>query len=104
MLLCQMCSDWTAGDGPIGANSKQIKVGSRFVKIFSECLSFAYAYGVRILHGDREPDWLHEIKVDGYRMLVIRENDRVRLLNGSDRTNAIPGSLRPHSRTGRSIS
>jgi ATP-dependent DNA ligase len=26
------------------------------------------------------PDWLHEIKLDGYRMLVIRENERVRLV------------------------
>jgi hypothetical protein len=26
------------------------------------------------------PDWLHEIKLHGYRMLVIRENDRVRLI------------------------
>jgi bifunctional non-homologous end joining protein LigD len=25
------------------------------------------------------PDWIHEVKHDGYRMLVIRENDRVRL-------------------------
>jgi ATP-dependent DNA ligase len=32
------------------------------------------------------PDWIHEVKHDGYRMLVIRENERVRLLsrNGSD--------------------
>ena len=26
------------------------------------------------------PDWLHEIKHDGYRMMVIREDDRVRLI------------------------
>ena len=34
------------------------------------------------------PDWIHEVKHDGYRMLVIRENERVRLLsrNGSDWT------------------
>jgi ATP-dependent DNA ligase len=24
-------------------------------------------------------DWIHEIKHDGYRMLVVREQDRVRL-------------------------
>jgi bifunctional non-homologous end joining protein LigD len=29
------------------------------------------------------PDWIHEVKHDGYRMLVIRENDRVRLLSRS---------------------
>jgi bifunctional non-homologous end joining protein LigD len=23
------------------------------------------------------PDWLHEIKYDGYRMMVVREQDRV---------------------------
>ena len=36
--------------------------------------------------------WLHEIKLDGYRMLVIRENERVRLLtrNGHDWTGRYP--------------
>jgi bifunctional non-homologous end joining protein LigD len=34
------------------------------------------------------PDWLHEIKYDGYRLLVMRDGKRVRLLtrNGHDRT------------------
>ncbi|WP_442868731.1 ATP-dependent DNA ligase [Bradyrhizobium sp. CCBAU 21360] len=34
------------------------------------------------------PDWIHEVKHDGYRMLVIREDERVRLLsrNGTDWT------------------
>jgi bifunctional non-homologous end joining protein LigD len=27
------------------------------------------------------PDWLHEIKYDGYRMMVIREQDQVRLIS-----------------------
>jgi bifunctional non-homologous end joining protein LigD len=26
-------------------------------------------------------DWIHEIKYDGYRMLVIRDHDRVRLIS-----------------------
>lgn len=32
------------------------------------------------------PDWIHEVKHDGYRMLVIRENERVRMFsrNGTD--------------------
>src|SRR3954469_22121007 len=38
------------------------------------------------------PDWIHEIKHDGYRMLVIRENERVRLLsrNGTDWSKRYP--------------
>ncbi|MGY8685016.1 DNA ligase [Bradyrhizobium sp. UFLA05-153] len=38
------------------------------------------------------PDWIHAVKHDGYRMLVIRENERVRLLsrNGSDWTKRYP--------------
>ncbi|MGY3034131.1 hypothetical protein ACVIIV_003301 [Bradyrhizobium sp. USDA 4354] len=38
------------------------------------------------------PDWIHEVKHDGYRMLVIRENERARLLsrNGSDWTKRYP--------------
>jgi hypothetical protein len=27
------------------------------------------------------PDWVHEIKYDGYRMMVIRDQDRVRLIS-----------------------
>ncbi|MBO0759167.1 MAG: DNA ligase, partial [Bradyrhizobiaceae bacterium] len=27
------------------------------------------------------PDWLHEVKYDGYRMMLIREGDRVRLIS-----------------------
>jgi ATP dependent DNA ligase domain len=37
-------------------------------------------------------DWLHEIKYDGYRMLVVRDGTRVRLLtrNGHDWTDRFP--------------
>jgi bifunctional non-homologous end joining protein LigD len=38
------------------------------------------------------PDWIHEIKHDGYRMMVVREGDRVRLIsrNGHDLTHRYP--------------
>jgi len=38
------------------------------------------------------PDWLHEIKHDGYRMMLRRENDRVRLITkgGLDWTRRYP--------------
>ena len=38
------------------------------------------------------PDWIHEIKYDGYRLRVEREGDRVRLItrNGYDWTNRYP--------------
>ncbi|UGX99164.1 DNA ligase [Bradyrhizobium barranii subsp. barranii] len=37
-------------------------------------------------------DWMHEIKYDGYRLIVVRENDRVRLLtkNGHDWAKRFP--------------
>jgi bifunctional non-homologous end joining protein LigD len=40
----------------------------------------------------RLPDWLHEIKHDGYRLIVVREGKRVRLLtrNGYDWANRYP--------------
>jgi bifunctional non-homologous end joining protein LigD len=28
------------------------------------------------------PHWLHEVKYDSYRMMLIREQDRVRLISG----------------------
>jgi ATP-dependent DNA ligase len=42
-------------------------------------------------------DWLHEIKYDGYRMMVIRERDRVRLLTkgGQDYTERYPWIVEP---------
>jgi bifunctional non-homologous end joining protein LigD len=38
------------------------------------------------------PDWVHEIKYDGYRMMVIRDQDRVRLISrgGNDWTKHFP--------------
>jgi ATP-dependent DNA ligase len=27
------------------------------------------------------PDWLHEVKYDGYRMMLVREQERVRLIS-----------------------
>jgi len=30
------------------------------------------------------PDWLHEVKYDGYRIMVVREEDRVRLIGALD--------------------
>jgi len=37
------------------------------------------------------PNWIHEVKHDGYRMLVVRENERVLLSrNGADWTKRYP--------------
>ena len=38
------------------------------------------------------PAWLHEIKYDGYRLIVARDGDRVRLFtcNGHDWTSRYP--------------
>src|SRR5271169_2847010 len=45
--------------------------------------------GTKVPH---TPDWLHEIKYDGYRLRVERDGDRVRLLsrNGFDWTKRYP--------------
>lgn len=38
------------------------------------------------------PDWLHEVKQDGFRLIVARNGDRVRLFtrNGHNWTNRYP--------------
>jgi bifunctional non-homologous end joining protein LigD len=38
------------------------------------------------------PDWIHEVKQDGYRLIVSRDGDRVRLYtrNGYDWTSRYP--------------
>jgi bifunctional non-homologous end joining protein LigD len=47
------------------------------------------------------PDWLHEVKYDGYRLIIQREGKRVRLFtrNGHDWNDKIRSSLRPHCAT-----
>ena len=56
------------------------------IKTYELCLATA---GKQVPAG---PDWIHEVKHDGYRMLVIRENERVRLLsrNGTDWSKRYP--------------
>ena len=48
------------------------------------------------------PDWIHEIKHDGYRLIVQREGKRVRLFtrNGHDWSQRIRSSSRPRSEIG----
>ena len=48
------------------------------------------------------PDWLYEIKHDGYRLIVQREGNRVRLFtrNGYDWSHRFPSS-RPRCETAR---
>jgi bifunctional non-homologous end joining protein LigD len=38
------------------------------------------------------PDWIHEVKYDGYRMMIIRDQDRVRLISrgGNDWAKQFP--------------
>jgi bifunctional non-homologous end joining protein LigD len=61
------------------------------MKAFQFCLPVR---GTKVPSG---PDWLHEIKYDGYRLLVRRENDRVRLLtmNGHDWADRYPRGVIP---------
>jgi bifunctional non-homologous end joining protein LigD len=40
------------------------------------------------------PDWLHEIKYNGYRMMVIREQDRVQLISRGGHCGCVASSLR----------
>ena len=49
------------------------------------------------------PDWIHEIKHDGYRLIVHREGSRVRLFTKTVTSGptVIRGLLKPHCGTGR---
>jgi ATP-dependent DNA ligase len=59
-------------------------------KTFEFCIP---AKGITVPSG---PEYLHEIKYDGYRVRVERNGDRVRLITrgGCDWTKRVPGSLR----------
>jgi ATP-dependent DNA ligase len=54
--------------------------------------SVEFALPVKATEVPSGPDWLHEVKHDGYRMMVIRERDRVRLktMLGHDWTDRYP--------------
>jgi bifunctional non-homologous end joining protein LigD len=56
------------------------------LKAFDFCIP---TRGTKVPH---RPDWLHEIKYDGYRLRVERNGDRVRLItrNGYDWTDRYP--------------
>src|SRR6478752_1626648 len=51
------------------------------------------------------PDWLHEIKHDGYRLIVQRDGERVRLFtrNGHDWTGRCPLIIEAAADPGRDI-
>jgi bifunctional non-homologous end joining protein LigD len=54
--------------------------------------SIEFALPVKAPKVPAGPDWLHEVKYDGYRLKVIREHDRIRLLTkgGHDWTKRYP--------------
>src|SRR5271154_1516857 len=58
----------------------------------SQILKFAPCISTRATKVPEAPDWIHEIKYDGYRLRVEREGDRVRLItrNGYDWTKRYP--------------
>ena len=65
---------------------------------FRACsLAFDFCIPTRGIKVPHTPDWLHEIKFDGYRLRVERNGDRVRLItrNGYDRTKRYPGLSSP---------
>jgi bifunctional non-homologous end joining protein LigD len=43
--------------------------------------AFKFCIPTRGIEVPGRPDWLHEIKYDGYRIRVERERDRVRLFS-----------------------
>ncbi|MGX9431598.1 MULTISPECIES: ATP-dependent DNA ligase [Bradyrhizobium] len=51
-----------------------------------------FALPVKATEVPSGPDWFHEVKYDGYRIMVIRESDRVRLItkSGVDCTKHFP--------------
>jgi bifunctional non-homologous end joining protein LigD len=60
-------------------------------------MSFQFCVPTRSTSVPDGPDWLHEIKYDGYRLRVERNGDRVRLITRVDTTgrSASPGLSKP---------
>jgi bifunctional non-homologous end joining protein LigD len=47
---------------------------------------YAFSLPTKAREVPRGPDWLHEIKHDGYRMMVVRDQERVRLISRGGHT------------------
>jgi ATP-dependent DNA ligase len=78
--------------------------GHEYLTALSEAFDFSICTtGKQVPTG---PDWLHEVKYDGYRMMLHRDGDRVPLLTkgGHDGSSRIRSSLRPRSGSARSSS
>jgi ATP-dependent DNA ligase len=60
--------------------------------------TFDFCHPTRATTVPHTPDWLHEIKYDGYRLRLERDGDRVRLITKGGYTTgptATRGSSRP---------
>jgi bifunctional non-homologous end joining protein LigD len=60
-------------------------------------MKFLPAIPTRSTKVPASPDWIHEVKYDGFRLIVHRDGNRVRLLtrNGHNWADRYPGSLNP---------
>jgi ATP dependent DNA ligase domain len=68
------------------ARSRSVKLDSHFRRlahIFS-FMQFQPAIPTRGTKVPATPEWIHEIKYDGFRLIVHRDGDRVRLLTRND--------------------
>jgi bifunctional non-homologous end joining protein LigD len=68
--------------------------------------SFEFCVPTRGTKVPSEPDWIHEVKYDGFRMRVVREDRRLRLFSkeGHDWTDRYPWIVESALKTGRSTS
>ena len=59
--------------------SRATRISDGYTHLRRMLKSIEFALPVKATEVPNGPDWLHEVKHDGYRMQVIRERDRVRL-------------------------
>jgi bifunctional non-homologous end joining protein LigD len=52
---------------------------------FADRMLYTFALPIKADKVPAGPDWLHEVKYDGYRMMLIREHNRVRLITRGGR-------------------
>ena len=72
--------------------SRATRISDGYTHLRRMLKSIEFALPVKATEVPNGPDWLHEVKHDGYRMQVIRERDRVRLktMGGHDCTKRYP--------------
>jgi ATP-dependent DNA ligase len=66
---------------PLGRDLQEMVARYGWEGYVSGTMLYAFSLATKAGKVPAGPDWIHKIKYDGYRMMVVREQNRVRLIS-----------------------